>query len=337
MSQRPIDLRIYTEEIAPWLPPKIIDAHVHIGLADHSGPIDPARFQSDWAMEVGANQSWEELRSNLALLLPDREVSVLAMGIPFREVNLQRNNDYVLSGGLDPANRASVLFVTRPEWDASVIENALARGFIGIKPYPDLAPATSGEPGIFDFVPKSHLGVLDRLGGVLVLHLPRKGRLADPDNIRELLELADSYPSIRLIVAHIGRCFCLPTARRGLPHFADHTGIYFDTSANLNADVFAYALDTVGPERLVYGSDLPITLMRGIREHVGEAYINYTDGPYSWNTNRKSPEIEAGYTFFLYEEMKAIIEAVRRAGLDRDALKCILHDNAADLLSRARR
>jgi len=332
MTQRLVDRRVYEEEIAPWLPSKIIDSHVHIGLADHFGPIAPERYKADWAMEVGVDQSWEQLRESLAMLLPCREVSVLAMGVPFQEVDLSRNNDYVLAGALEPENRALALFVTRPEWDASVIERALSRGFVGIKPYPDMAPNAGAEPSIFDFLPKAHLEVLDRLGGVLMLHLPRKGRLADPDNIRELLELADTYPSIRLIVAHIGRSFCLPTVQRGLPHFADRKNIHFDISANLNADVFAYALETVGPERLIYGSDLPITLMRGVREHVGEDYINFTDGAYSWNTNRKSPEVEADYTFFLYEELKAIIAAVQRVGMGKEALERITYSNAAALL-----
>ncbi len=51
----------------------------------------------------------------------------------------------------------------------------------------------------------------------------------------------------------------------GLPHFADDPGLYFDISANLNADVFHYALGTIGPERLLFGSDLPVTMMRGVR------------------------------------------------------------------------
>ncbi len=332
LSNRPIDTEVYENELLPHLPPKIIDCHVHIALKEHCGPITPERLRSNWAMEVGAEQSWEELRARLTRLFPDQEVSVVAFGVPFREMDLALNNDYVLRGISEPANRAFGLFVTRPEWDASLIDLAMERGFVGIKPYPDLAPHSGGEPSIFDFLPHSHLEVLNARKGILTLHLPRKGRLADPDNAKELLEIHDTYPDITVIVAHIGRAFCLPTAERGLPHFVDRERICFDTSANLNADVLQYAIETIGPDRIIYGSDLPITLMHGVREYAGETYTNYTDEPFTWNVNRKTPQEEAKYTYYLYEELRALIAAVHRAGMGRNAMEKMMYGNAARLL-----
>lgn len=328
MIQTAVDKRVY-EELLPWLPDKIIDCHAHIGLAEHVGPVAPERFEAIWALEIARSQTWEELADYYRFFFPKQEVSALAFGWVYQEVDIDANNDYVLKGALDPVNKVCALYVTKPEWDASLIEQAMSQGFIGIKPYPDLAPQGL-ECSIYDFLPHSHLKVIDRLGGVIMLHLPRKGRIADPDNIRELLEISDKYPSIRLIVAHIGRAFCLPTAEKGLSRLVD-TNIYFDTAANLNADVFEYAIRTVGLDRILFGSDLPILVMRGVREHVGEKYINYTDGNYSWNNNRKSPEEEAGYTYYIYEELKAIIEAVKRLGLGREGMEKLLYSNSAKL------
>ncbi len=327
ISNKPIDTRVYEDELCPWLPDKIIDCHVHIGIPEHCGPISEKRIQADWAMEVGVQQSWDDWRAANAALLPKQHISALVMGVPFREMYLDRNNDYVISGITDSGTRA--LFVTRPEWDAEEIDKAFERGFVGIKPYPDFAPESDHEPSIYDFLPKPHMEVLDRRAGILMLHIPRAGRLADPDNIREVLEINDTYPAIKLIVAHVGRSFCLPTAQKGLPHFADRPGICFDIAANLNADVFSYAFNVVGPERILYGSDLPITLMRGIREYVGEKYINFTDGAYSWNTNRKPPEVEATYTYFLYEQLRALIKAAKH----REIIQQVMFSNMAGLLN----
>ena len=348
MTENELDLRIYEDELLPWLPEEIIDIHVHIGLAEHIGPISPDRIVANWAIEVGVQQSWEQLWANCRTLFPRQKVGALAFGGVYREVDIEANNDYVLAGANDdyiphppipfrkpfPSNAGSVwaLMVSHPSWPAEEIEHGMEYGFAGIKPYPDLAPDMDREPGIFDFCPHSHLEVLNQYGGVMMLHLPRKARLADSDNIRELIEISDRYPSVKMIVAHIGRSFCLPTAQKGLPPLADRPSIYFDTSANLNADVFQYALETVGSDRLLFGSDLPITLMRGVREHVGETYINYTNAPYSWNTNRKSPEEEAGYTFYLYEELRALIAAVQKAGMGRDEMRKIMLTNSAKLL-----
>jgi hypothetical protein len=353
-----VDRAAYRDEIGPWLPERILDFHVHVRLPEHTGPIAPERIAANWAMEVDVAQPWGDLRATYGSLFADRDVSCVAFGAVYRETFTDANNAYILAGAADPANRAVPLMCTRPEWPAEKVAAGLASGFAGIKPYPDFVPGGSGsagaspsnfvpggsgsagaspshgEVGVFDFLPDGHLRALDDAGGVLMLHLPRAGRLGDPANLREVRDIRQRFPCVRMVIAHVGRAYCLPTAQRGLPQLASDDGIFFDTSANLNADVFRYALDAVGPARLLYGSDLPVTLMRGVREHVGEKYINFTSETYGWNTNRKAPEVEAQYTFFLYEELRALICAVERAGLGKDAMRRIMHDNGAHLLRR---
>lgn len=327
-----VDRLIYESEIAPWLPPEIIDIHTHIGLRENCGPISRDRQAQNWALEVGLWQSWTQLRETYASLFPRQRVSALVFGTVLPEADFTSENAYVMDGARDTRNKAWALFATRPEWSARMIEDAMSSGFLGIKPYPDLAPQATTEVSICDFVPRDHLKILNEFGGILMLHLPRKARIADPDNIRELLEIAESYPSIKLIVAHIGRAYCLPTAKKGLPPLVDAKGIYFDTAANVNPEVFQYALEIVGPDRILFGSDLPIMLMRGTREHDGEKYANFTNGSYSWNTNRRSSEEEAGYTYFIYEELRALIRACEATGYGKDTFRKIMYANARDLL-----
>jgi len=336
-SEKAIDRIIYEEELAPWLPAEIIDCHVHIGLPEHWGPIDPARVENIWALDVSIHQSWGDLRATATTLFPKQKMHVMAFACVAREANISAENNYVRAGIADPANNAVGLFATRPEWDADLIREARSQGFLGIKPYPDLAERDTAEISIFDFIPHTHLEALNEMGGLLMLHLPRAGRIGDPDNIREVLEISDKYPNITIILAHVGRAYCLPTAKRGLPSLLGRENIYFDIAANLNADVFRYAISEYGPDRLLYGSDLPVTLMRGVREHVGEHYYNYTDGPYSWNTCRKSPEEEAYYTYYLYEELRALIKALKSQNLGRDICEKILYANCATLIERCKR
>ena len=332
MEVRPVDRRVYLEELRSWLPARIIDIHVHVALAQHIGYISEERKKANWAYEVGLDQSWEDLWKSLEILFPEQQVDVVVFGVPLREVDLEANNAYIRSGLQNFKGSARGLLVTKPEWQSSVIETALKDGFIGIKPYPDLAPSENAEPTVFDFAPRSHLEVLDRLGGILMLHLPGKGRLADPNNIQAIKEISRGYKSIKIVIAHVGRSFCLPTAQRGLPSLVGLPNVWYDISAVMNADVIEYAVQSVGADRVLYGSDLPITLIHGYREHVGDTYINYTDGDYSWNTNRKPPEIEANYTYYLYEELRALIEAARRLGDARAVIRRIMLDNAIELL-----
>ncbi len=332
ISLRPRDREIYEQRIRPWLPPAIIDAHAHVGLAEHWSPISPQRRAEIWAIEVAPTQSWPDLRHVLGALFPDRESWALVFGYVYREVNVEKANEYVISGASERANLSRALFITRPEWSAERIEAALGQGFLGIKPYPDLSPKGMNDSSIYDFVPREHLEVLNAHKALMVLHLPRPGRIGDEDNIRELIEISTRYPDVRIIVAHIGRAYGLPNAMKGLPRLVSCGNLYFDTAANLNTEVFEFALKTLGPQRLLFGSDLPITIMRGVREHIGDKYINYTDGDFSWNIKRRSPEEESRYTFFLYEELLALIAAVERLGMGREEMAQIMYGNAATLL-----
>ncbi len=335
-DRKDLHSRIFQQEIRPWLPSRMVDIHCHVSLKENCGPIPEERLRQNWALEVGVHQTWEALRANYSLLLPGIEVRALVFGAPFREMDIAADNRYVLQGVREAEGRASALYVVRPEETPEAVERALDAGFLGLKPYPDLAEGPGGgEPGVFDMLPKTLLRVLDRRGGILMLHLPRKGRLADEDNIREVSELVEEFPNVRTVLAHVGRAYCLPNAERGLPRYPQSPNLLFDISANVNADVFALALEVAGPGRLLFGSDLPVTRMRLKRECVGDDYINYTDEDYSWNTRRKSPEEEALYTYFLYEELRGLIEAARRRGLTPGDLEPVLRTNGERLLDEA--
>jgi len=334
MVIRDTDRMFYEEHLAPWLPERILDCHVHVCLDRHFGAVSPERRREIWAIEAGISQSWGDLRASYSLLFPDQTVSALAFGGIYKEHDTHASNDYLLTGIQDEENRAHGLFVTRPDWDTELLVQAMANGFIGIKPYPDLATCDAHSVGIYDFLPRRHLEAVNQARGIVMMHLPRAGRLPDPDNVRELLEISNDYPDTTLIVAHIGRSFCLPTAKRGLGHFTDQSNIYFDTAANLNTDAIQFAIETVGPGRILFGSDMPITLMRGVREHRGDQYFNFTDGPYSWNSDRKSPEEEARYTFFIYEGLRALVQAALRSGCGPTALRGMLLENGESLLDR---
>lgn len=98
------------------------------------------------------------------------------------------------------------------------------------------------------------------------------------------------------------------------------------------------ALREVGPERLLYGSDLPVALMRGVREYRGDEYINFSDGAYTWNTpeRRKPATAEAGYTLYLYEELRAFRQAAQRVGLTREQVAGVMGGNARRLVAAVR-
>jgi len=329
---RAVDGEFYEEHLRDFLPREMFDFHVHLTLEEHMRPISEERIKASWAMEVARVLSYETLRAVYDELFPRQEVEQLCFPFPIRETKLEQANGYIRD--LIAAGKTAGLYTSDPAEDPGLLrEQLVGGGFSGIKPYPDLAgDRQSDDLSVFDFVPHEHLRVLDDLGMVVLLHLPRKNRLRDPRNIEEIKELVRRYPRVRLVVAHLGRSYCTSFAAEGLPALRECGGVYYDLSAVLNPEVLKIAFEEVGAERLLFGSDFPITTVRGKQEWRGDQYVNFSDVAYSWNKERKPPEEEAKYTFFIYEACLALKRAGEDFGLSREDFENIFCRNAKRLL-----
>jgi len=229
--------------------------------------------------------------------------------------------------------------VVCPDWPAERVASLLDQPrVVGVKPYYTLIshdPNTRDkhlEASIFQFLPHSHLEVLNQRGAWVTLHVPKADRLGHPANIAEIRELRRRYPRVILVIAHLGRCYTLPHAEEAFPPLADDEGLYFDCSAVMNTDVHRLALKTFGFKRILYGSDNPVFYMRGRRQYRGRTYINRTSYPFFFNRERESPEIEAGYTLYMYEELLAIRRSCEALGLGPAHVAAIFRDNAMRLI-----
>ena len=209
-----------------------------------------------------------------------------------------------------------------------------------MKPYysliPDQDPSSRDkhlEASIFLFLPHEHLEVLDGRRACVMLHVPKADRLGHPKNIAEIKQIRQQYPHVLVVIAHLGRCYTLPHAQEAFPQLADDEGLYFDNSAVLNPAVHRLALQTFGARRILYGTDNPIFYMRGRRQWEGRTYRNRTSYPFHFNKEREAPEIEARYTLYVYEALRALKQACEKNGLGPDAVEAMLHGNAAALIA----
>ena len=236
------------------------------------------------------------------------------------------------------------LAVVGPKVTSSQLETILdAEGTIGVKVYYDMIgydPNTRDkylESSIFDFLPHHQLEVLNRHKAWVTLHVPKAGRLCHADNIREVKQIREKYPDVVLVIAHLGRCYTMTHAKQAFPELANDQGLYFDNSAVLNPDVHRYALETFGPERILYGTDNPIFYMRGRRQWSGDTYTNRTNYPFYFNKDRESAEVEAKYTLFMYEAIKGIKDACNSLSFTKNDVEKIFCQNAEKLISIANR
>lgn len=340
-----IDRHFYAERLRNWLPDECVDIHTHIWRACDYQPGIPARGQErsvTWPARVARDNPLEDLQETYRLLLPGKTVTPLIFANIPQADNLDRVNAYVA----DCARRAAVpaLIFSDPAWSAAELEErTLAGGFLGAKSYLSLAPAAipAQNISIFDFFPREQLAVHDRHGWLVMLHLPRDGRLKDPLNLAHLREIERDYPNLQLIVAHVGRAYCNEDVGEAFDVLAETERMCFDISANTNDWVFERLLRCVGPRRVLFGTDLPILRMRMTRITRDGRYINIVPkGLYGDVADDKNmAEVEGAeaeqLTFFLYEELDAFRRAAERVGLTASDVVDVFRHNALRLLAKA--
>lgn len=330
-----VDLPFYRENLEDFLPDKIIDIHAH--SSDNPPRKRDDSFPSFWPEWVtfGCGMPLQNLLDVYIKMFPGKDVFPVCFGIPTADrESLNRQNVY-LSRELERFDHAFGLLLTAPEWsERELIERMGSGRFVGIKPYLSTVTGIPAEEvTIFDFLPRHHIKLAEERGWILMLHIPRRERLADEVNIAQLREICEGYPSLKLIIAHVGRAYCPRYAEEGLPKLRGCDNLLYDISANCNQTVFEILIEEVGPRRILFGSDLPITAMRAKRECEGDRYINYIkDADWEDEHTRRRPEEEEGYTFFLYEEILAFRKAAEVCGLSKDEIEDVFFNNAYRLL-----
>ena len=340
------DKQVYEEQIKDFLPSKIIDIHTHVWLKENAAKQedvpDAAKRTVTWPSMVAEDNSVEDLIETYRLMFPGKQVSALMFAGVCGESVLPTYNDYVSQSAKKSGFPA--LYYSHPNQSGEQIEQQVkAGGFLGLKSYLDLAPKyiPEAEIRIFDFFPKHQLKVIDKLGGIIMLHVPRHARLKDPVNLAQILEIKQQFPGIRLILAHIGRAYCEIDVGNAFEVLSESADLLFDFCANTSEFAITKMLDSVGPKRVLFGSDMPILRMRMRRIEEKNTYINlippglYGDPSLDSHLREVSKQEGERMTFFMYEQILAFKRASENVGLTARDVEDAFYGNARALLDGA--
>ena len=327
------DRQVYETELKDFLPTEFIDCHTHIWKSSFT-PKGDANGGSLWIDLVADELPACDLVDTLERLFPENKVTPLVFG--GIKHDLDQCNDYVHNA----AEKYGFPTLMRSEYsmDPDALEEAVKRGgFLGLKPYitncPPYIPA--GEIRIFDFLPHEHLRVADKNGWIVMLHIPRGKRLRDGVNIAQLMEIEEKYPNLKLIVAHIGRAYSKEDIGDAFDVLRKTKNMYFDFTANLCDDAIKACIDAVGTKRLMFGSDLPISVMRMYRITEGGIYYNIvprgmygdvSDDPHMRETD------ERDVTLMIYEQIRALKRCAHDLKLSDSQVEDIMYGNAKRLI-----
>ncbi|MBE7024575.1 MAG: amidohydrolase [Ruminococcaceae bacterium] len=332
------DKHVYETELQDFLPDKIIDAHVHIW--DKTRQVRSASASSNggskWTRLVAEDLTGEDLIKCNQLLLPGKEVTPLVFGSCSCDTDIA--NDMVLKDkerfGFPALYRTSYE-MTGEELEKAVIEG----GYLGLKPYLTFCPPYIPAPEIriFDFLPHHQLEVCNKHGWIVMLHIARDKRLRDKVNVAQLMEIEERYPNIKLIVAHIGRAYAKEDIGDAFETLGKSKNMLFDFTANVCDDAIRACIEAVGPKRLLFGTDLPIALMRMYRITENGVYYNVVPrglyGDVSKEAHMRETD-EKDVTIMYYEQIRAMRRVAEELKLTRGDIEDIFYNNAKRLLGR---
>jgi len=341
---KPVDREFYESRLRDFLPGRIIDIHTHVWLdvLKTHAPGERDRVVK-WPALVARDNSIEDLIETYRLMFPGKEVSALIFASARPGDDIDKLNAYVA----EASGRSGfpALIFASPEWSADILEEKIRRGgFAGVKVYLDRAPAyiPEGEIRIFDFLPHHQLEVLNRHGWIAMLHIPRDGRLKDPVNIAQMVEIDNRYPNAKVIIAHVGRAYCNEDVGDAFEALTATDNLRFDIAANTNEQVFRQLIQAVGPKRILFGSDMPILRMRTRRICESGVYVNlvpeglYGDVSVDKHMRELTGSEADNLTFFMYEEIDAFRRAAEAEGLARTDIEDVFCNNASALIEGAR-
>lgn len=307
-----------------FLPQKIYDFHAHLFHEDHHEGIRlvpelPAK------QEI---QDWREDMNRLGLY-KTRTLSTLFFGTPGRKGDHRRINAFIrkqtsLMG--DPWSRC--LFLVSPKDNREETAKALRSGdYAGIKVYHLYANRQDTfNARIEEYAPEWMWELLNEVGGILTLHMVLHNAIADEQNQRDIIRLCRAWPHVQLVMAHAGRCFSHRHSLAGLAAVAHLPNVWIDTSAVCEAESFANALRLLGPQRILYGSDYPVSEFRGRCVTLGDGFL--------WLHPQKIQQQEVGsMTLVGLESLLALKESLEYFGATERDIEDIFWNNALRCLN----
>ena len=326
-----LDRKIWEEELADLVPQTVYDAHTHVyDTRAAAAKTEHVTFSAEWSLST-----WALLDQADAALFPGRTMHRLAFGNP-----LQKEGSLEPSHALparevarDPASAG--LAVVRPNVAPEELAQQLDRhGFLGVKPY--RVHAVTGdevECRITDYFPEAQIEVLDRRGGIVMLHLSKRAAIGDPENLEDLERLTARYPRVQWVLAHCARSYYDRPLLRAAERLRRMPNLWYEISSVCDSDAMDALLSIAGADRVMYGSDdLPVSVLRGKYLTFGHAwcYLNETNHRFDLS------HCDGRMTFTRYESLRALGRACRRHGFGRAETERIFCANARRLIEQAR-
>lgn len=318
------DQEAFAADLASFVPGRVFDAHAHLWSAPDDWGTEELAFGPDSA-------GLAQFRQQMAELLPGRTVGGIFFGSRFDGAYDQGNKLVGAQIAGDPLAHGHL--VVPPGLDPDELrERVRAAGCRGLKVYHTFVPrADHWEAGIADFLPEDYLRVCDAEGWSVTLHIVRSRALADPANQQWIAWAAGKYPNAKIILAHAGRGFNAYHTAAGVTALGGLRNVWYDAAAVTESLPFEAIIDVLGPDRLLWGSDYPVSHMRGRCVSIGDSFLWVDTSWVDFASMAKHARIRP--YLLIHESLRALKTAATATRLTDAQVEAIFWDNAQAMLA----
>ncbi|NOX55152.1 MAG: aminotransferase class III-fold pyridoxal phosphate-dependent enzyme [Planctomycetes bacterium] len=314
----------FETHLRSFVPPGSFDAHAHLYRREDAIDALPRHVEDEsgrvgWASYCRALESWMGDR---------RPTDGLFFTVPKPTLDRPTANRFVAEEVRSRPGSRMLLMVHPADDPAEVEAAATSIPCVGLKVYhvytdrPDTLHAPPEQ-----FLPEWAWQLAHERDWILMLHLVRSRALADPVNQDYVRERCRRYPNARLILAHAARGFCGAHTVEGVQALRDQGNIYFDTSAICESQPLEAILRTFGPRRLLFGTDFPVSELRGRCVSIADGFLWLDEGNVDWQQSQFAQPTRVGI-----ESLLALQQACRNLHLTDADVERIFCLNARDLL-----
>lgn len=323
----PADDLIYREELAPKLPKRIFDAHVHIWKRNCL-PADFVFGEKAYERRFDCEFDLPAFHRVMNEILPEQEVWINCFGLPRKDSD--RDNIPTANGVNEFAN----VLISPADSPETLIRRLDKSHAVGVKPYLNYpAEFYNKKPGdveVAEMLTPGQLEVLNARKRTVTLHIPRSGRFADKLNQRQMIDLCAKYPDITFIFAHIGRAYFMRNIlESNLDEFVQYPNAYFDTAMVNSTDVLRYTFDHFPADRVLFATDSPIALLHGKSVEINHQYAYLMADNYAIGTTINDVNHAVRFTTFYYEQLRAILDAA-----PAQSVQDVLFNNSQKLFTK---
>jgi hypothetical protein len=327
-----IDMPFYEKEIRPLLPPEVLDFHTHVWKTAHWKE-NPWKEQEPGAKYMKTTQEYpmEQLLTDGRRILPGVTYKAVCFGNPTPASDIQLGNAYITECGKQP-ELYPLMLAGKGLSTAGEIEGVLDAGRIyGYKVFLNWFGNNYGAVTIDDMLSPTEMRIADERRLIVLLHVPRSERLADPVIQQGVRNLSQTYPQAQIVLAHCGRCYLPDEMQRAVKAIKDLDNVYLDSSMVMEPLSIEILLNEIDSSRLLFATDFPVPTMRGRRVYVMDHWVDLVlDGYEPSDFRVMSDNMRA--SFMVYEIILAIRRAAERVGLSQKQLEAIFYENGKKVI-----